>query len=353
MPPALPSLHVRPRRTLYATLFLLALLAILRAAAPFWILHRINDKPASAAGYRWQVGDVDLRIFRGAYDLEDVTLRKEGISTPIFQAGKMTSTIRFKSLFHGPVTADAEAFHPRLNLFLDPDRRRSKKPLDWGKLLHRLTLFRLSGFIIHQGEVRIHDLSEKPEVELIAEEVDMEAENLYRGGEDSSEWAGLKAKGRFMGSGRFTLETRMLPESGTPVFDFRFTLRHMDLKAMNRALQAYAGMDVEKGRLDLDAVAKASGGRYRGRVHSGLHDFDLREAPAREKGFVKAVREKAARIAGGILEWKTEKNEAEGKAPPKFDFSGDFPPEVHNAWAMSEYLLKEAFRRGVKPQPGD
>ena len=349
MPSARPSPHRRRRGALYAILFVLALLAILRAAAPIWIRHRINHNPASASAYHWRVGDVDLRLYRGAYDLEDVILRKEGMSTPIFQAGKMTSSIRFRTLLSGPVTADAEAFQPRLDLFLDPDKRGSKKPLDWGKLLHRLTLFRLSGFTIHQGEVHIHDLSEKPEVELIAEEVDIEAENLFRGGKDSSKWAGLEAKGLFMGSGRFTLDTRLMPGSGSPVFEFGFTLRQMDLKTMNRALQAYTGMAVEKGRLDLDAIAKASGGNYRGRNHSKLHDFALRQAPEKEKGFVKAVRDKATRIAGDLLEWKTERNEAEGKAPPKLDFSGDFPPEVGNAWSMSEYLLKEAFRRGLKP----
>lgn len=341
--------HTRRHSVFYAVLFLLGLLAVLRAAAPHWIRHRINHNPASASAYHWHVEDVDLHLLRGAYDLEDVTLRKEGLPAPVFQAGKMTSTFRIKTLFRGPVTADAEAFRPRLNLFLDPDKRESKKPLDWGKLLHRLTLFRLSGFSIHQGEVHIHDLSAKPGVELIAEEVDMQAENLYRGGEDSSEWAGLTAKGLFMGSGRFTLETRLKPESGSPVFDFGFSLRHMDLKAMNRALQAYTGMAVEKGRLDLDAAAKASGGRYQGKVHSKLHDFALRRAPEKEKGLVKAVKEKATRLAGNILEWKTERNEAEGKPPPKLDFSGDFPAEVDNAWSMSEYLLKEAFRKGLKP----
>jgi hypothetical protein len=349
MPSVRPVFHANRRSALYAILSFVVVLTALRAAAPYWIRHRINHKPASASVYHWQVADVDLRLLRGAYDLEDVTLRKEGLSTPIFQAGRMTSTIRFKTLFHGPVTADAEAFQPRLNLYLDPDRRESKKPLDWGKLLHRLTLFRLSGFAIHDGEVRIHDLSASPEVELIAEEVDIEAENLFRGGEDSSEWAGLTAKGLFMGSGRFTLKTRLMPESGSPVFDFDFSLRRMDLKTMNRALRAYTGMAVEKGRLDLDAAAKASGGKYRGRVHSKLHDFALKQAPEKEKGLVKTVQEKVARIAGGILEWKTEKNEAEGKAPPKMDFSGDFPVEVNNAWSMSEYLLKEAFRKGMKP----
>ena len=349
MPSVRPLTHPRRYAVAYPVLLLLALLFLFRAAAPSWIRHRINHIPPSRAGYQWEVKDVDLRLFRGAYDLKGVTLRKEGVSDPIFQAGRMTSTIRFKTLFRGPITADAEAFRPRLNLFLDPDRRKSKRSLDWEKLLHRLTLFRLSGFSIHQGEVHIHDLSEKPEVELIAQEVDIEAENLYRGGEDSSEWAGLKAKGLFMGSGRFTLEARLIPESGLPVFDFKFSLRHMDLKAMNRALQAYAGMAAEKGRLDLDAAAKASGGKYRGTIHSKLHDFALRREPEKEKGFVKAVREKAARLAGNLLEWKTEKNEAEGKAPPKYGFSGDFPQEVNNTWTMSEFLLKEAFRKGLKP----
>ncbi|MDB5106355.1 MAG: hypothetical protein JWP91_4044 [Fibrobacteres bacterium] len=339
-----------PGRTALSGLLLIAaVLAVLRGVAPIWIRRHINDRPASVNGYKWDVADVDLRLLRLAYDLEGVTLRKEGLAVPVFRSGKMTSTIRFKSLFHGPVLADAEAFHPELNLTLNPGKRRSKKPLDWARLLHRLTLFRLSGFTIHQGEVHIRDLSESPPVELSAEDVHIEAEHLFRGGADSSEWAGLKSDGLFMGSGRFVLDTRLRPESGTPVFEIDFTLKGMDLKAMSRAVEAYAGMAVEKGRLDLDVRARASGGRYKGQVHSKLHDFGLMKMPGKDKSFAKALEEKAARVAGRILEWKTEKNEAEGKGPPKLDFSGEFPAEVTDSWSMSEYVLKEAFRKGLKP----
>jgi hypothetical protein len=261
----------------------------------------------------------------------------------------MTSAIRFHTLFHGPITTDADAYQPRLELILEPGKGPAKKPMDWGRLLHRISLFHLSSIAIHEGEVRIRDQSASPDVELSAEQVDMEAENLFRGGGDTAAWASFACKGLFMGSGRFALKTRFSPESGKPVFDFDFSLRHMDLKAMNRALQAYTGMSVQKGRLDLDAHATGSGGRYKGRIHSALHDFGLMKSPEKEKGIVKAIGEKATRIAGEILEWKTEKNEAAGQAPPKMGFSGEFPAEVDNAWSMSEFLLKEAFRKGMRP----
>lgn len=344
----------KPGRIGIALILVAASLLLVRAAAPYWIAHRINHKPPGKSQYRWHVGDVDLHLLTASYDLRKVTLHKEGIAAPIFTAERVTSSFRPRELFRTR-TVDLEAFNPRLNLRLgpdgtkSPDRSRDAARPDWGRLLHRLTLFRVSGFALHQGEIRFLDKSTDPDVEINLRDVEAEAENLYRAGGDSSHWAGFKADGLLMGSGRFTLRTRIHPEAGSPTFAFDFTLKDMDLRRMDAALRAYAGVAVEKGRMDLETHATATGGKYRGTIRTGLYDFEISDARPKDQGLVKSLKKQAAMVLGNLLEWKSEKNQTEGKPAPKTDFSGTFPDEVADAWSMSEYLLKQAFQRGVGP----
>lgn len=362
------AVNLKPRARPYskpawiwaALVLIAALLLAVRAAAPHWIAHRINHKAPGKSLYRWQVEEVDLHLLTGSYDLRKVTLHKKGLAAPMFTAERVTSTFRLREFFRTR-TVDLEAFNPRLLLYLGPDspdpgtdpgdRRapsRGKRP-DWGRLLHRLTLFRVSGFTLHRGEIRFLDKSTDPDAEIRVKDVEAEAENLYRAGGDSSHWAGLKAEGLLMGSGRFSLRTRIHPEAGSPTFEFDFTLKEMDLRRMDAALRAYAGITVEKGRMDLETHATAKGGKYRGKIRTGLYDFEISDSPRKDEGLVKAVEKKAAALLGNLLEWKSEKNRAEGKPAPKAEFSGTFPEEVGDTWSMSEHLLKEAFRRGVAP----
>src|SRR5690606_31974952 len=141
----------------------------------------------------------------------------------------------------------------------------------------------------------------------------------------------------------FTLRTRIHPEAGSPAFEFDFNLKDMDLRRMDAALRAYTGFAVEKGRMDLETQATAAGGKYRGSIRTGLYDFEISDTRQKNGGLAESLKNKAADLLGNVLEWKSEKNQEEGKLAPKADLSGTFPKEVGDAWSMSEYLLKEAF----------
>lgn len=331
-------------------LLILILLVGLRAALPAWILHQVNRPPAEQARYRWEVQDVDIHLLSRSYEFEGVALVQREESDSLFTAERIRSTFPWRNPFTGPVPVDMEAFHPRLELELAPGGRSpNADPPDWEKVLEKLTLRRVSSFSIHDGKVRLRDAKSRPQVTLSASGVDIRADYLYRVGTDSARWAGLKAEGLFMESGRFMLKTRLDPEAARPTFVLDFSMRGLELKSINSALMAYAGMEVEKGRLDLETHATASGGRYQGRIRSGLDDFELADTRPKDEGMMKALGRKVTGVLGNVLEWKTESNEAEGKGLPKADFSGEFPKEVVDAWSMSEFLLKEAFRKGLQP----
>ncbi len=352
-PPARES-HHGLTVALAVFLVLLAVIVVgIEVALPAWIRHRINENAGENGGYGWTVKNVAVHILQGSYELQGVTLRQKEMPVTPFTADRITSTLRQKRLFRTPITEEVEAFGPALDIGLDPGPN-ATRPIsrpDWRPLLHRLTLFRLSRFAIHQGETHFQDPHANPKVEISVHDLEIRAENLFRGGEDSARWAGMEAAGRLGKSGSFRFRIRLQPEAAAPTFKLDFSLPGLELKTMNSALRAYADIAVKSGRLDLEVHANAAGGGYTGTVQSELHDFAIQEnaEAQKDKGFVKTVERKIAKVAGKILEKKTERNEAKGGTSPQSDFSGRFPAGAKDAWSMSEYLLREAFRKGMSP----
>ena len=330
-------------------LLILALLAGARIAAPWVARGLINGSGGDASRLRWHVQDVDIHLWKASYDLKGADLYNRSDTVPVFSADRITSSLRWQPIFRSAPTMGLDAYHPQLRITHDPGTGQRKARPDWEKILGRISLFRLSRFGIHGGEVRFRDHATRPEAELEARDVDIDAENLFRGGEDSSRAARLEAKGLLMGSGHFDLRLRLQPEAARPTFTLDFSLADMELRTLGTALGAYAGLAVVKGRMDLAAHAAAAGGRYHGTVRSALHDFEMAASKPAHDGLVKTLEKKAVRVAGKILQLKTEKNESEGKRPPKADFSGDFPESVQGAWSSSGYVLREAFHEAMKP----
>ncbi len=175
-----------------ALLLILASLLGLRAALPAWIGHRVNRPPAESARFRWEVRDVDVRMLSLAYEFEGVTLRKRGDSAPVFAAERVRSRFNVRNPFSSPITVDMDAYRPVLHLELGAEGRPpSADPPDWERMLGRLTLWRVSGITLHEGEIRLHDAKPRPGVELSASGVSLRADYLYRGGDDSTRRAGL------------------------------------------------------------------------------------------------------------------------------------------------------------------
>jgi hypothetical protein len=80
-----------------------------------------------------------------------------------------------------------------------------------------------------------------------------------------------------------------------------------------------------------------------------LHDFALSDSAVKEKGFVKRLEAKVAQVVGKVLEKKSELREKEGKGAPEMEFSGRLPEQIGDSWSASEYLIKAAFRQGLRP----
>ena len=92
---------------------LIVVLIGLRAAAPFAVQRYVNRVLDRAEGYNGRIGDVDLALIRGAYQIEDVEILKSDgkVPVPLFKSPLVDLSIEWPHDFQH---ADHIAFLPIL-----------------------------------------------------------------------------------------------------------------------------------------------------------------------------------------------------------------------------------------------
>src|SRR4051812_13586137 len=84
---------------------ILALLIILRLFLPAIVLRYVNKTLADMHGYYGHVTDIDISLYRGAYQINDIYLNKvDSVSkkqTPFFSAGTIDLSVEWRALFQG------------------------------------------------------------------------------------------------------------------------------------------------------------------------------------------------------------------------------------------------------------
>jgi hypothetical protein len=118
--------HVRawPRRVFVTIAAIVVVLIGVRVALPYVIANQINKRLEDIPGYRGQVDEVHLNLFRGAYTLVGISIYRvnSGREDPFFLARTIDFSIAWRELFHGKVVSDI--FIDRGALTIIRDRRR-------------------------------------------------------------------------------------------------------------------------------------------------------------------------------------------------------------------------------------
>ena len=70
-------------KILWAVAILLVALLVARAMLPIWVRDYVNRKLSEIDGYKGHVTDVDIHLWRGAYSIHGVDIRKTSGNVPV------------------------------------------------------------------------------------------------------------------------------------------------------------------------------------------------------------------------------------------------------------------------------
>lgn len=263
--PATPQKRHRLRNwTLAVVIVLVCALVGARIYLPVWVKDYVNAQIAALDGYGGSVGDIDISLWRGAYQIHDLDIHKTkgGLKQPFVAARTIDLSVQWAALLRGTIVAEIE-----LNdIALTFAKSQSGKGASWVDFVDNLTPFDINRLAVNGGKVAYIDQSD-PDVNLYLNDIHAEVTNL-RNVERKKELlpSALQVRGTSIGNGALTVNGRGNIIKEPPDFDLDMKLENITLPALNKYTRKAAAIDFKAGSLSVYMELAALKGKATGYV---------------------------------------------------------------------------------------
>ena len=250
---------------------LVVALLVARAMLPIWVRDYVNRKLSEMEDYRGHVAEVDLHLWRGAYSIHEVEIKKTSgrVPVPFFSAPVIDLSVEWKALFNGALVGEVNFERPKINLVNAASKANSQAPLDepWTQKVRELFPLKINRFTVNNGEVHYRDYSKTPDVDVVLDRLDIVATNLTNSTKVAETLkANIEMKGRPLREGSFTAEINLDPYAAKPTFAMKSEVDGLPLVKFNEFAKAYAGITFEAGTLRIATELNSKQGAFRGYV---------------------------------------------------------------------------------------
>jgi hypothetical protein len=227
----------------WTLLGLVVLIVAARIAAPYVIERVVNDKLADMEGYTGSIDEVDLHLWRGAYQVEGIRLDKRAgrVPVPFLAIERLDLGVEWRALFDGSIVARVVLFRPEVNFVKGPTKAQTQTgaEADWRTELEDLVPLRIDSFVIVDGEVHYRDFHSKPKVDVLLDHLRLEATNLTNSKEIAGDRvADVKLDAVLMRSGQLKVEGSVDPFKRQPTFELNVRLDDLRIAQLNDFLNA-------------------------------------------------------------------------------------------------------------------
>jgi len=331
----------------FSIIALIVLFVGARIALPFVLKDYVNRQLRKLPDYSGQIGKVTVHLWRGAYSIHDIDIKKsEGnVPAPFFSTPLMDLSLQWKELFHGSVVAKVLLDKPEVNFVGGPaDQTGKNQP--WGETLEHLAPFRINRFEIRDGDVHFKSFNKNEPVDIYVTNLYAVATNLSNARDVKQPLpAGLTAKGKTLGGGEFSASLQMDPLASAPTFELTASLTNVDLVALNDFLRSYGKFDVDRGVLSVYTTTASDQGKYKGVVKVLFRDLKVFAwEKERTKNIVKIFWEG---IVGTLA--KVLKNQPHDQLAAEIPVSGTFTNSHVGMFYAAGSLLHNAFISALLP----
>lgn len=335
--------------------WILALIVVLiaaRAALPWALKSYINKTLDRIPGYYGHVDDVDVALYRGAYQIEGVELlRTQGSrQEPFFAADQVDISIDWRALFHRRLVTKIALERPRLQFIQRKSKAASQTRVDesWQMQVEKLIPFEINTFVIRDGLIRYKDQTRDPKINIYLSRLDVNSQNISNVVKTSERLpSSIDADGLLLKSGRFKLRTKADLLSDPAEADVNASIRGLDLKEINDFAKAYGNFDFEKGKFDIVLELAASKKRYDGYAKTLMKDVDVVDLKKDGKEGDSIGHLAWEGLVGAIMD--IFKNHGKDRFAARIPIAGTRKDLKINTWATVGSILRNTFVRALSP----
>ena len=330
-------------KLLWALIVLVVALIVVRAMLPIWVRDYVNRKLSEMEDYRGRVAEVDIHLWRGAYSIHAVEIKKVTgkVPVPFFSAPVVDLSVEWKALFNGALVGEVNFEKPRINLVNAASEASRQAPLDepWTQKVRELFPLRINRFTVNEGEIHYRDYSKTPDVDVVLDRLDIVATNLTNSRKLSETLnANIEMKGRPLRQGNFKSEINLDPYAAKPTFAMKAEVDGLPLTALNEFAKAYAAITFEKGTLRVATEMNSKQGNFRGYIEpvfDNMAIFDPSEDTESPIDFIWQG------IVGGLT--RIIRNQPKDRFGTKVPISGSFDDPAPAVMDTVFNVLRNAF----------
>ncbi|NEU65759.1 DUF748 domain-containing protein [Spirosoma agri] len=337
-------------RTTKILIAFVVLVIIARLLLPYFVLRYVNKTLADMDGYTGHVEDIDIQLIRGAYQIDELRVRKINgkIKEPFLFIPKTDLSIEWKSLFKGKLVSEVECYEPELN-FAFADSEASSQTgveVDWTAYLKKLLPININRFAIINGTINLTSLVTQPRADLALKQFQGEVRNI-RNVEDKANQlpSPVTATGNVPGyGGTMTFSANMNLLKVVPDFDYNLRFSDLQLLKLNPLAKEYANLDFERGTVSVYSEMAMLNSKLNGYLKpltKNMKIFKLNEHEGRSVG--KFFTELIAQAGTAVF-----KNQKHDQVATRIPLNGTIDDVQTAIWPTLFGVLRNAYIEAFK-----
>ncbi|MGE0754075.1 MAG: DUF748 domain-containing protein [Alphaproteobacteria bacterium] len=330
--------HFKQHRKYYIGVAVLLVLSLIyaRLYLNVWALDYVNRTLQAIPGHIGSVADLDIHLYRGAYTIHQLQVRKlkSGIPEPFIDIGSTDLSIQWGALFKGRIVSDVHMVKPELNFAAS----QTGKETNWMEPIRELMPIDINIVTIKDGNVAYRDYSASPDVNMFIHNVQGELRNLQNVEDKKNALpSSISIRGTSIGGGALSLQGNMNVLKPVMDMDMNIKLDNMDLTAVNDYTNHAAGIDFVKGKLSVYSEVIVKDKQLSGYVKPLASDIEV-VSLKQDDNPVEIVWESMASVFMQLF-----KNHPNDRFATKAPLSGSFENIETNSWAAIAGIFRNTF----------
>ncbi len=329
---------------------IILLLVLFRLLLPTIVLRYANNRLASMNGYYGQVQDIDIALYRGAYQLNSIYINKVDSAnkdqTEFFSAKTIDLSIEWRALFEGSVVGELELISPKLIFTKDKAEigQVAKDTNDFRKVLKNFMPLKVNRFEVQHGSIHYVDGTTSPKVDVYMRDTYILARNLKNTADKKQKLPSTVIARANAYGGSLSFDIKLNPLADDPTFDLTAELKSADLVKLNNFFIAYGKFDISKGTLGLYSEFAADKGSFKGYVKPIIKNLNVKGIEDKNDKFLQKAKETVIDAAAAIL-----KNPKKKQIASKISVEGHFDQTSVGILGAIWEVLKNAFIEALLP----
>lgn len=297
--------------------FSLIILVILRICAPFIVQQVVNRSLQNADGITGSIGDVELQLYRGAYNIQNIAIYAvdlENHKKPLLSIQQLDLSLLWSALIRGNIVTEIQIKTPEIVIYDDePDVTPSDEHQEitnedtWIGLANDIVLFSIDKVSLSNGKITLINSTKAQQTHTYISDLNGQATNITNSQQLSDSLVSQFAfNGKLMGESSLSLKGQLNPSSKKANFDFNAEMQRFSMSHIDSAIKFYTPFDIEAGSLDGAMELVCKNGKIDGYLKAGIYDlnvFSWREDIEQDNdGPLTFIFENTMELFGNILE---------------------------------------------------